>query len=169
VPIDNEHHWRWEFIFHRSGKLDKEALDRQYRSEKTAGDRMIRRRDDNYGQDRASMKRGAFLGLGPCFSIHDVVITQSQGQIHDQNDEHLVSSDIAIVRARRMLDEAIQQVAAGGEPRGLVRSDEDNDFSDLVVITGTLSPGVTKEAFVQQCAEDPSLFALDPSASDAAE
>lgn len=169
VPIDNEHHWRWEFIFHRSGKLDKEALDRQYRSEKTAGDRMIRGRDDNYGQDRASMKRGAFLGLGPCFSIHDVVITQSQGQIHDQNDEHLVSSDIAIVRARRMLDEAIQQVAAGGEPRGLVRSDEDNDFSDLVVITGTLSPGVTKEAFVQQCAEDPSLFALDPSASDAAE
>src|SRR6202035_2722101 len=72
VPIDNEHHWRWEFIYHRSGKLDEQALETQYRSEKIEGtDRMKRTKDNNYGQDRVSMHAGETLGVGPCFSVHD--------------------------------------------------------------------------------------------------
>ncbi len=59
------------------------------------------------------MKRQAYLGLGECFSVHDIAITQSQGTIHEQSGEHLSSSDIAIVRARRMLDEG----GAGGSGR----------------------------------------------------
>ena len=163
VPIDNEHHWRWEFIFHRSGKLDKVGLDAQYRAEKIPGaDRMRRTADDLYGQDRASMARGSFLGLGPCFTVHDIVITQSQGRIHDQGDEHLSSSDVAIVRARRMLDEAAQAVSAGADPHGVVRNAADNDFRDLVVVTETLDQGTSKEAFVAALAEDPTLFAVEP-------
>ena len=54
VPIDNEHHWRWEFIFHRSGNLDKAGLDKQYRAEKVEGtDRMWRSKHDNYSQNYA--------------------------------------------------------------------------------------------------------------------
>jgi phthalate 4,5-dioxygenase oxygenase subunit len=161
VPIDNEHHWRWEFIFHCSGKLDKAGLDAQYRAEKApGGDRMRRSAEDLYGQDRAEMARGSFLGLGPCFSVHDVVITQSQGQVHDQGEEHLSSSDVAIVRARRLLDEAVQAMAAGADPRGVVRDPALNDFSDLVVITDTLEPGTNREAFVAGLAKRAELFTL---------
>jgi hypothetical protein len=160
VPIDNEHHWRWEFIFHRSGNLDKAALENQYRAEKGEGDRMWRAKEDNYSQDRASMKKKTYAGLGACFSVHDVVITQSQGQIHDQSNEHLSSSDVAIVRARRVLDEAVRAVADGRDPRGVVRTAAENDFRDLVVITGVLAPGMTKEAYVADLEKQDDLFAL---------
>jgi phthalate 4,5-dioxygenase len=159
VPIDNERHWRWEFIYHRSGQLDTASLETQYRSEKVPGtDRMKRSRDDNYGQDRAAMRDGYYLGVGPCFSVHDVIITQSQGTIHEQTDEHLSSSDIAIVRARRMLDEAVKTVAEGHDPPGVVRSAEQNNFSDMVVVTETIASGDTKEALTERVAADASFY-----------
>lgn len=160
VPIDDEHHWRWEFIFHRSGKLDKQALEKQYATEKAEGDRMWRRKEDLYSQDRHSMDTKAYVGLGECFSVHDVVITQAQGSIHQQANEHLSSSDVAIVRARRLLDEAADAVAQGNDPRGVVRTEAENNFSDLVVITGEMRNTDSKEEFCARYASDPSLFAL---------
>jgi phenylpropionate dioxygenase-like ring-hydroxylating dioxygenase large terminal subunit len=154
VPIDDEHHYRWEFIYHRSGTLDKESLQAQYESEKAEGDRMNRKRAELYSQDRESMKSNAYLGLGQCFSVHDIAITQSQGTIHEQVNEHLSSSDIAITRARRMLDAAADTVAGGGDPPGVVRSADENDFRDLVVVTGVLNANDTKERY---CAEYASL------------
>jgi phthalate 4,5-dioxygenase len=161
VPIDDEHHWRWEFIFHRSGKLGKKELDDQYKVEKVEGDRMWRHRENNYGQDRESMKGKAYLGLGPCFSVHDVCITQSQGQVHEQDDEHLSSSDIAIMRSRRALDEAVQAVAKGEDPRGVVRMRAENDFRDLVVITGVLKAGETKEAYIAELEVRDDLYRVE--------
>lgn len=165
VPVDDEHHWRWEFIFHRSGQLDKQALERQYSAEKAEGDQLRRRKDELYSQDRASMKGKAYLGLGECFSVHDVAITQSQGVIHQQANEHLSSSDIAIMRARRMLDEAVNEVMAGRDPRGVVRSAEENDFRDMVVVTGEMGQAESKEAYCATYAQDSSLFAVAPATS----
>ena len=158
VPVDDEHHWRWEFIYHRSGTLDKASLERQYESEKAEGDRMKRQKDDLYSQDRESMKSKAYLGLGECFSVHDVAITQSQGTIHQQANEHLSSSDIAITRARRMLDAAADTVAGGGDPPGVVRNKTENDFRDMVVVTGVLNAGVAKEDYCGQFAGDGEFF-----------
>jgi hypothetical protein len=159
VPIDNEHHWRWEFIYHRSGKLDKAALEEQYRSEKIEGtDRMKRSSTDLYGQDRTSMNAGYYLGMGPCFSVHDVIITQSQGKIHAQEDEHLSSSDVAIVRARRMLDEGVKAVSEGRDPAGVVRTTEANDFRDMVVVTAAIAAGDTREALISEVSNDRDFF-----------
>ena len=160
VPIDDHNHYRWEFIFHRSGHLDKKALDRQYSAEKIEADRMWRRKEQLFSQDRASMGSKAYLGLGECFSVHDIAITQAQGVIHQQADEHLSSSDVAIVRARRMLDEAVEEVMAGRDPRGVVRTREQNDFRDMVVITGEIGDGTSKEAYCARYTVDPTLFAV---------
>ena len=43
VPIDGGHLWRYEFIFHRSGKLDKAALETQYTSENSPATRCAAR------------------------------------------------------------------------------------------------------------------------------
>jgi hypothetical protein len=94
--------------------------------------------------------------------VHDVVITQSQGQIHEQCDEHLSASDIGIVRARRILDDAAQAVAEGRDPRGVVRTSEENDFRDLVAITGTLSADMTKEDYVAALEKSEDLYELAP-------
>ncbi len=162
VPIDNHSHYRWEFIYHRSGKLDQAALDAQYRSEKDDNDRMWRKKENLYSQDRESMKGKAYLGLGQCFSVHDIVITQSQGVIHDQAGEHLSSSDIAIMRARRALDEAAQAVARGEDPQGIVRTPDENDFRDMIVMTGELAAGETRQAYVAEIRARGDLYAPDP-------
>ena len=117
VPIDDEHHWRYEFIFHRSGNLDTATLEAQYESEKLSGDRMRRTEDNRYLQDRSAMETGeSYIGLGECFSVHDVFITQSQGVVHDQSREFLGSSDVAIIKARRQLAAAAREVAEGRDP-----------------------------------------------------
>ena len=162
VPIDNHSHYRWEFIYHRSGKLDQAALDAQYRSEKDDNDRMWRKKENLYSQDRESMKGKTYLGLGQCFSVHDIVITQSQGVIHDQAGEHLSSSDIAIMRARRALDEAAQAVARGEDPQGIVRTPDENDFRDMIVMTGELAAGETRQAYVAELRARGDLYAPDP-------
>lgn len=161
VPIDDRSHWRYEFIFHRSGKLNTQALDEQYRSEKIPGtDRMRRSKEDHYSQDRASMGE-YYLGLGPCFSVHDVVITQSQGTIHNQQDEHLAASDVAIIRARRLLDEAVRDVEAGKDPRGVFRETAQNELHDLVVSTAVVGTQTKKEEYCATLARDTALYALE--------
>jgi nitrite reductase/ring-hydroxylating ferredoxin subunit len=161
VPIDDHNHYRWEFIFHRSGTLDKAALEKQYSAEKEEGDRMWRRKDDLFSQDRASMNSGkAYLGLGECFSVHDIAITQSQGVVHQQVDEQLSSTDIAIVRARRMLDEAVAEMAAGRDPRGVIRAAADNDFRDMVVATGEMESAGSKQEYCARFIEEGTLFTI---------
>jgi phthalate 4,5-dioxygenase oxygenase subunit len=162
VPIDDEHHWRYEFIFHRSGKLDKTTLDTQYRSEKINGDELRRTPENRYLQDRDAMANGdAYIGLGECFTVHDVFITQSQGVIHDQSHEALGSSDIAITKARRQLAQAAIDVAEGRDPIGVLRDPADNDFRDMIVVTQTIPQSTDLDALCNDIARDGSLYRLD--------
>jgi phenylpropionate dioxygenase-like ring-hydroxylating dioxygenase large terminal subunit len=166
VPIDDEHHWRYEFIFHRSGRLDKETLDAQYRSEKVNGDEMRRTPDNRYLQDRAAMQRGdEYIGLGECFTVHDVFITQSQGIVHDQSHEALGSSDIAIIKARRQLAQAAIDVAEGRDPIGVLRDEAANDYRDMVVITQTIPQETDLAAFCDDVAADGTLYRLEACAA----
>ena len=59
-----------------------------------------------------------------------------------------------------MLDEAVEEVMAGRDPRGVVRTREQNDFRDMVVITGEIGDGTSKEAYCARYTVDPTLFAV---------
>jgi phenylpropionate dioxygenase-like ring-hydroxylating dioxygenase large terminal subunit len=168
VPIDDEHHWRYEFIFHRSGKLDKATLEAQYASEKLPGDRMRRTEENRFLQDREAMCNGeAYIGLGECFSVHDVFITQSQGPIHDQSSEILGTSDVAIIKARRQLAEAARAVEEGRDPVGLVKTQADNDFRDMIVITDVIPHGTDIDAYCASIERDGTLYSVPPLAAHA--
>jgi phthalate 4,5-dioxygenase len=161
VPIDDEHYWRWEFIFHKTGKLNRAALEAQYTAEKRPGTHVMwRTKDNNYAQDRNQMSGATYAGLGPCFSVHDIVITNSQGTIHNHEEEHLGSSDIAIVRARRLLHEAAQAVANGQDPRGVVRDNAEQTFNDLIVITDEVSAGFNRIEYVERLSRDKNLYRI---------
>jgi phthalate 4,5-dioxygenase oxygenase subunit len=163
VPIDDEHHWRYEFIFHRSGNLDTATLEAQYTSEKAPRDRMRRTEENRYLQDRDAMQTGeSYIGLGECFSVHDVFITQSQGVIHDQSAEFLGSSDVAIIKARRQLAAAVLAIEEGRDPAGIVRAEADNDFRDMIVITEVIPQGTELDAFCAAIERDGSLYSLAP-------
>lgn len=46
---------------------------------------------------------------------------EQQGPISDRTREHLVASDVGIVRMRRMLREAMDAVERGEDPIGVIR------------------------------------------------
>ena len=56
------------------------------------------------------------------FINQDIVAWAGQGRIADRSKENLRSSDIGISMMRKRFFEEIEAMAAGREPRGLVRS-----------------------------------------------
>ncbi|MCU1372894.1 MAG: hypothetical protein JWO68_180 [Actinomycetia bacterium] len=73
-------------------------------------------RDGNWGQDREAMARGHFSGFTGNLLQEDVVTQLSMGPIVDRTREHLSSSDVAIIHARRALLAALDRLEAGQPP-----------------------------------------------------
>jgi phthalate 4,5-dioxygenase oxygenase subunit len=70
-------------------------------------------------QNREAMESGrsfsGFSGIIP----QDMAVTLTQGRLYDRSDEHLVSSDLAAIRMRRLLIESARRVEEGGDPLGI--------------------------------------------------
>jgi len=134
VPIDDTHHWKYSFVFSAGAPLKQETINRG-RSELTADYQLIRNEANRYLQDRQSMATKTYTGMGSGFQAHDAFATASQGQIQDRADEHLVSSDKAIVAARKLMQKGIKDIQEGREPPHVVRAASENYFPHLLVIS----------------------------------
>jgi phenylpropionate dioxygenase-like ring-hydroxylating dioxygenase large terminal subunit len=134
VPIDDTSHWKFVIVFSREKPLDQEIILRG-RDELTADYRMRRNKANRYLQDRGSMKAQSFSGIGNAFQAQDACVIEGAGAIQDRTKEHLVSSDKAIVAARKLLLQAIQDIKQGRDPLHVVRDPAKNDFSHLAVIS----------------------------------
>ncbi len=134
VPIDDTSHWKYVFMFSRKRPLDPELVQKN-RAEMTADYALIRNQANRYQQDRETLKAKSFTGMGFNFQAHDAFATESQGAIQDRTAEHLVSSDKAIVAARKLLLSGIEDVRQGRDPKHLIRDPKANRFSHLVVVS----------------------------------
>ena len=74
------------------------------------------------------MAQGHFSGFMKNFVYEDFIIEESMGPIADRSREFLGSSDAVIVRARRMLFNALAEHEAGKLPFGL---DRDLDYGRI--------------------------------------
>jgi hypothetical protein len=151
VPIDDTHHWKYLFMFSRAKPLDAELRNKN-RSEVTADYHLTRNKDNRYQQDRESMKTKTFTGMGVNFQAHDAFATESQGPVQDRTNEHVVSSDKAIVAARKLLLTAMREVMDGKEPRHIIRDPEANRLSHLVVLSELLPASTDWKQYVKQIA-----------------
>ena len=138
VPIDDDHHWKYTFVFSAGAPLDKKTVNRE-RSELTPDYRLVRNEANRFMQDRESMKTKTYAGMGSGFQAHDAFATASQGAIQDRTEEHLVSSDKAIVAARKLLEKAIRDVQEGREPPHVIREPSQNRFPHLLVLSDMIS------------------------------
>ena len=59
--------------------------------------------------------------MGLNFQAHDAFATESQGPVQDRTAEHLVSSDKAIVAARKLLLNAMKDAKNGRDPQHVIR------------------------------------------------
>ena len=141
VPIDDTTHWKYVFMFSRDKALAPELVNKS-RAELGADFRLSRTGANRYQQDRESMKTKTFTGMGYNFQAHDAFATESQGAIQDRTAEHLVSSDKAIVAARKLLLNAINDVKQGRDPQHVVRDPASNRFSHLQVFSEVIDASV---------------------------
>jgi phthalate 4,5-dioxygenase oxygenase subunit len=136
VPIDDEHTWFYGVNFSQNEPLDENEV-RERRGLVIGVDldrnlRKVRTLENNYLQDREAMKLGrSFTGIRG-IPNQDMAVQESMGPIFDRTKEHLGSSDVAVIRMRRLMLRALTDFMAGKEPIGLdpsipyhrLRSDE---------------------------------------------
>ena len=149
VPIDDTHHWKYTFVYSSGGPLQEKLLNRE-RSELTSDYRLVRNEANHYMQDRESMKTKTYTGMGFGFQAHDAFATTSQGAIQDRTDEHLVSSDKAIIAARKLLEKAIRDVQEGREPPHVIREPSQNRFPHFLVISDMIPDTSDWKAYTQK-------------------
>ena len=79
--------------------------------------RTIGNRGNDWLIDRQVQKKETFTGIEG-INAQDVAVQESMGAIVDRSRENLTRSDAAIVQARRLLLQATNTVADGGDPPG---------------------------------------------------
>jgi phenylpropionate dioxygenase-like ring-hydroxylating dioxygenase large terminal subunit len=149
VPIDDSHHWKYCFFFNRSAPLDKRVVDSAL-AEVDAAYHLVRNESNRFLQDRDSMRRQTFTGMGSGFQTHDGFATGSQGAIQDRTRENVVSSDIAILAARKLMAKCIGDMQAGRDPVHVIRTPEQNHLAHLVVISDLLAGVSDLKEYVRQ-------------------
>ena len=123
VPIDDEHTMHYTIWHATNGEpLDELAQRRYYRLEPGVDlDRNFRplsNLDNWWNQDRALMNAGDWSGIAGLMT-QDAACQESMGAIADRSQEHLGTSDIAIIRMRRRMLENVRGFIAGKAPIGL--------------------------------------------------
>ncbi len=123
VPMDDEHTMHYTIWHATNGKpLDESAVRRYYKLEPgvdlDARFRPFSREDNSWNQDRAIMRNGDWSGI-PGLMTQDAACQESMGPIADREQEHLGTSDVAIIRMRRRMLENVRGFLDGAPPIGL--------------------------------------------------
>src|SRR6185437_6270224 len=117
VPVDDEKHY-WYAIFTSFGAaVDKDEMRRQRLALYQLPDYIPNKNKSNdYGFDPREQESETFTGMGADINVHDQWACESMGAIQDRTQEHLGTSDKAIVAYRRLLRQAIEQAGKGERP-----------------------------------------------------
>jgi phenylpropionate dioxygenase-like ring-hydroxylating dioxygenase large terminal subunit len=154
VPIDDTHHWKYMLVVSRERPLDKALLQKRYAAEIMSDYRPTRNRANRYLQDQEEIKSKTFAGLGSFFPVQDLYATESQGPVQDRTQEHLVSSDKAIVAARKLMLKAIKGVQEGQEAPRVIRDPKANRFPHWQVISEVVPSSIDMKDYVHQRIQD---------------
>jgi phthalate 4,5-dioxygenase oxygenase subunit len=119
VPMDDEHNAFFSFAYNRNGPLppawrehaEQFGLDRPWGWPQ-------RNRRNLHLQDRTLMRQGHWSGIEGV-NCQDFTVVESMGPIIDRTREHLGASDVAVIRMRRRMLDAVRAFQAGGQPLGL--------------------------------------------------
>jgi phthalate 4,5-dioxygenase oxygenase subunit len=125
VPVDDTTVMTWCFTHHPTRDLTEAELETM----RTGGGihvklipgthRPVVNRENDYMINRADQDSGRSLSGIAGISMQDAAVQESQGPIQNRMKEHLVSTDRAILLARRRLKRAAEAVAAGNAPDGV--------------------------------------------------
>ncbi len=125
VPIDDEHCITWNWAHHPTRPLTEDEMNAMANENGAFAAlipgtfRPVANKDNDYLMDRAGQKSGRYYSGIKGIAMQDASLQESMGPIVDRSMERLVSTDIAIVQARRRLMEAATDVQKGAPAPGL--------------------------------------------------
>jgi phenylpropionate dioxygenase-like ring-hydroxylating dioxygenase large terminal subunit len=149
VPIDDTHHWKFQFMVSRDEPLEKDKLGPLLFADLDENRRLKRSEANRYLQNREEMRTRSFIGMGPSFNVHDGWATVGEGPIQDRTTERLGSTDKGVITARKLLLRAIHEVQEGGEPPFLVKKEGDNDFAHLRAVDEVVDKSADSKAILE--------------------
>src|SRR5438445_1493607 len=125
VPIDDVTCWTYNFHFSHAGPLAYEEwqrvehqMGRGLAEDYTPGTFKLKANATNdYGLSRERQRTVNYTGIQGT-NTQDFAVQESMGAIYDRTREHLGSADTAIIQMRRLLLEAVRDVAEGRDPIG---------------------------------------------------
>ncbi len=117
VPVDDEKHY-WYAIFTSFGEpVNKDEMRRQRLQLYELPDYIPQpNKGNDYGFDPHEQESETYTGMGADINVHDQWACESMGAIQDRTEEHLGTSDKAIIAYRKLLRDAIEQAAKGERP-----------------------------------------------------
>lgn len=117
VPVDDRTSYWYAIFSSYTQVVDKERMRNDRLKLYTLPDYKPRRNAENdYGYDPAEQKTLTYTGMGEDINTHDQWAVESLGTIQDRTQEHLGTSDKAIIANRKLLFAAIEAVGRGEEP-----------------------------------------------------
>lgn len=116
VPVDDETCYWYSMFTSFDRPVDKDTMRAQRLKEHSLpGYAPLKNRRNNYGYDPEEQAARTWTGMGFDINVHDQWAVEGMGPIQDRTEEHLASTDIGIVRYRRLLQAAMDDLAAGDE------------------------------------------------------
>ena len=124
VPRDDDSCWAWDVCFNEVTPMTDELKQslREYRGYDTFDPKTFFKYAslaNMWHQDRESMRTESWSGIKGLF-IQDNAVQESMGSVVDRTVEHLGTTDVAIIAARRLYIKAARELAEQGiEPPGV--------------------------------------------------
>ncbi|HLH78433.1 MAG TPA: Rieske 2Fe-2S domain-containing protein [Candidatus Binataceae bacterium] len=115
IPIDDEWTAQWYYFYDLKQPLKGDCLV-GHSGDKNNFCSSMGSIDNMWKQDRKAMKEGHWTGITSILQFEDFVAEESMGAIVDRSREYLGSSDSIIIRARRMLLQAVREYQRSGIP-----------------------------------------------------
>jgi hypothetical protein len=75
-----------------------------------------RNKTNNYGYDPHEQEHSTYTGMGADINVHDQWACESMGAIQDRTQEHLGTSDKAIIAYRKLLRQSLDENGKGDTP-----------------------------------------------------
>jgi len=141
VPIDDEHSWLYILNMRKQPFADEERA--ALRSWVEPDYRRKRNVHNDYRIDRDLQRTRLYSGIDAVNPAEqDGCATETMGPICDRSQEHLGYSDKTIIALRKMLLNALRDLAQGKAPPHTIRQEAERDFSRLRSVKGILPVGM---------------------------
>jgi nitrite reductase/ring-hydroxylating ferredoxin subunit len=141
VPIDDTRNYWYAFFTSFGAPVDKPTMRAQRLELYELPDyRPRRHRGNHWGFDPSEQRTRTYTGMGDDINVHDQWAIESQGPIQDRTREHLATSDRAIAANRRLLNRAIDAVARGEPPPGVLDAQAAAALRGPVTVDGICHP-----------------------------